>query len=284
MAAASPPDPPFVRLGPAGAPTPLVIAVPHAGRCYPDELLAASRLPRSALETIEDRFADLLVADAVRDGAVAIVARVARAYVDLNRDPREIDPAIVRDAGALDTRSSDKVAGGLGAVPSRIAAGGAVWRRPLAAAEIARRLALVHRPYHDAVADALDAAAARHGVALLIDCHSMPSLGPGGARIVLGDLHGRSAALRFTVAALAAVKMCGQPCARNRPYAGGHSLERHGDPHRHRHALQVEVDRALYLDPGCRDPGADLASARTLVATIAAALVAEAGALAQAAE
>jgi N-formylglutamate amidohydrolase len=284
MAAASPPDPPFVRLGPAGAPTPLVIAVPHAGRCYPDELLAASRLPRSALETIEDRFADLLVADAVRGGAVAIVARVARAYVDLNRDPREIDPAIIRDASALDTRPSEKVAGGLGAVPSRIAAGGAVWRRPLSAAEISRRLALVHRPYHGAVADALDAAAARHGVALLIDCHSMPSLGRGGADVVVGDLHGRSAAPCFTAAALAAVKACGRQGARNRPYAGGHSLERHGDPKRQHHALQVEIDRALYLNPMGRDPGEGLPNARALLLAVADALIAGAGPLVQAAE
>lgn len=286
--ATKPPEPlAYSRLGQVDARTPLVIAVPHAGRLYPDDMLAAARLPRAALETIEDRHADLLVADAVRDGAVAIVARMARAYVDLNRDEREIDPTILAErppAGAL--IATAKVSGGLGVLPSRIAAGGAVWRRPLTFTEIETRLALAYRPYHDAVAAALDAAVARHGVAVLIDCHSMPSIsGPGPRpRVVIGDQHGRSSDARYVAAVIQTVRRAGIGVARNHPYAGGHTLDRHGRPEAGRHALQIELDRALYLDAAHRAPGPGLAVARRLIAAIAAALIAETDAQAIAAE
>lgn len=267
----SPAAPHFSRLGPDGTSSPVVIAVPHAGRSYPAAMLAAARLPRAALETIEDRYADLLVADAVAAGAVAIVAHVARAYVDLNRDPRELDAAILTTppaAGRIIV--SPKVTGGLGVIPSRIAAGGAVWRGPLDAADVAARLAL-HAPYHAAIAAALDDAVARHGRAVLIDCHSMPPLG-AGARLVVGDRHGKSAAPHHVEAATRAAAGLGVTVARNRPYAGGHTLDRHGAPQAGRHALQIEIDRTLYLDAGQRSPGAGLPRVRRLVAAIAAAL------------
>jgi N-formylglutamate amidohydrolase len=258
----------FSRLGPVEPVSPVVIAVPHAGRSYPPAMLAAARLPRSALETIEDRHADLLIADAVAAGSVAIVARMARAYVDLNRDAREIDAAILADPARADPiTATPRVTGGLGVVPSRIAAGGAVWRRPLDAADVAARLA-VHAAYHAAIAAALDAAMARHGRAVLIDCHSMPPLG-GGARLVIGDRHGASAALRYVEAATEAAAAFGLPVARNRPYAGGYTLDRHGAPRMGRHAVQIEIDRTLYLDATQRDPGPGLRRMRAVVAAIA---------------
>lgn len=275
MTAHSPDRASYSRLGPADARTPIVIAVPHAGRHYPAALIAAARLPREALETIEDRHADLLVADAVAAGAVAIVAGTARAFVDLNRDPREVDPSIVRRAPGDAGRwiDSEKVAGGLGVVPSRIAAGGAVWRHPLDPDEIVARIEAVHRPYHDAISVALDAARARHGVAVLIDCHSMPPLGGhAAARVVLGDRHGASAGPSYVRAASEAVHAHGLAVAWNRPYAGGFTLDRHGAPGRGRHAVQVEVDRTLYLDPTLRRPGHGLADTRALVARIAGAV------------
>jgi N-formylglutamate amidohydrolase len=262
----------FSRLGPSRTISPVVIAVPHAGRAYPAAMLAAARLPRSALETIEDRYADLLVSDAVAAGAVAIVARMARAYVDLNRDPREIDSSILaapQDAGEM--VSSAKVTGGLGVVPSRIAAGGLVWRHPLDAADIAKRLASIHAPYHAAIAAALDAAIAHHGRAVLIDCHSMPPLGTG-VRVVIGDRHGTSAAPRFVEAAARAAAEYGITVSRNRPYAGGHTLDRHGSPRTGRQAFQVEIDRTLYLDTAQRDRGPGLFRARAIFAAIAAAV------------
>jgi N-formylglutamate amidohydrolase len=280
----------FSRLGPIGAPTPLVIAVPHAGRYYPEALLAASRLPRAALETIEDRHADLLVADAVANGAVAIVARMARAYVDLNRDEREIDPAILATPpGPGRLIASPKMTGGLGVVPSRIAAGGAIWRQPLSTEEYEARLATAHRPYHAAIAAALADAHTRHGIAILLDCHSMPALWrvpgqPPAARIVIGDRHGKSAAQRFVVVAAAAIVASGLPVARNRPYAGGHTLDRHGAPRHGYHALQIEIDRTLYLDETQNAPGLGVDRIRGVVAAIAAALGIEAQGLMLAAE
>ncbi len=276
-----------LRLGPPGAATPLVIAVPHAGRCYPRALLDAARLPRHALETIEDRHADLLIGEAVAAGAVAIVARAARACVDLNRDPREVDPAAVRrtpdDAAAwLET---EKVAGGLGIVPSRIAIGGAVWKRPLDPIEVARRIAVIHAPYHHAIAAALDAAWSRHGYAILLDCHSMPPLGTAGAaRIVIGDRHGASAAQLYAGAIAHAAACHGLVSARNRPYAGGFTLDHHGDPGCGRHAIQIEFDRSLYLDAALRAPGPGLPAAQALLAEMARALLAVAPDLAMAAE
>lgn len=262
----------YIRLGQAGARSPVVIAVPHAGRHYPPDLLAAARLPRHALETIEDRHADLLVADAVSAGAVAIVARIARAYVDLNRDEREIEPALLGAAPTIPLMTSAKVSGGLGVIPSRIAAGGAVWKRPLGTAAVEARLAEVHRPYHAAVAAALDAACRTHGFAVLLDCHSMPSLGAAGPRIVVGDRHGRSAEPRFAAAAIQTARAAGIASARNIPYAGGHTLDRHGQPAAGRHAVQVEMDRGLYLDDALRQPGAGLPRARRLIAAMTAAL------------
>jgi N-formylglutamate amidohydrolase len=275
-----PPEPSsYARLGQAGARSPLVIAVPHAGRLYPPEMLAAARLPHSALETIEDRHADLLVADAVQAGAVAIVARVARAYVDLNRDEREIDPMLLGERQAPGTwLTSPKVTGGLGAIPSRIAAGGAVWAKPLGTDEIEARMAAAHRPYHAAIARAMDEAIAMHGIAILIDCHSMPPLTGRGtaARLVVGDRHGRSAESRFVTAAIDAAKREGLIVARNHPYAGGHTLDRHGIPGEGRHAIQIELDRSLYLDALLRTPTDGLARARRLIAAVAVALEDEA--------
>jgi N-formylglutamate amidohydrolase len=273
--ATHPPEPSaYARLGQVGARSPLVIAVPHAGRHYPAEMLAAARLPLAALETIEDRHADLLVTDAVQAGAVAIVARTARAYVDLNRDERELDPALLGgSAPAFPLLSSPKVSGGLGVIPSRIAAGGTVWARPLGPGEIERRMASAHRPYHAAIAAAMDEALAVHGTAILIDCHSMPPLGGGGAaRIVIGDRHGRSAESRFVKAAVDAVRVEGIAVARNHPYAGGHTLDRHGRPRLGHHAIQIEVDRSLYLDAVHHGAGEGLARTRSVIARIAAAL------------
>jgi N-formylglutamate amidohydrolase len=277
----------YTRLGQNGAFTPLVIAVPHAGRIYPTDLLEAARLPLEALETIEDRHADLLVADAVAAGAVAVVARMARACVDLNRDEREIDPAILAGRPAPGVLvASVKVTGGLGVVPSRIASGGAVWKQPFTPEVLEARMATIHRPYHAAIATALDEAQAAHGIAILIDCHSMPPIARRGAapQIVIGDRHGRSAAARFTEAAAAAARHAGLIVARNHPYAGGHTLDRHGWPRGGRHAIQIEVDRSLYLDAAQHMPGPGLAHMRQVVAQIAAALEDEARGHALAAE
>ena len=284
-----PPDPraagehaaPFYRIGPEQPASPVVLSVPHAGRDYAPALLKAARVPRQVLETLEDRLVDRLVWRAVRDGAAAFVARAPRAEIDLNRDEREIDPAQVAPpppAAAL--LQSARTRGGLGLVPSRIAGSGANWLHRLRRDELRRRIETIHRPYHSALAAALAAARDRFGVALLLDCHSMPPREPAAgvrpATLVFGDRHGTSTAPAFLEAALAAARRLGFAAACNAPYAGGYIVARHGAPGQGVHALQLEIDRSAYLDAALREPGPGFDRAATLIAAVAAALAEEA--------
>jgi N-formylglutamate amidohydrolase len=266
--------PPFRRLGPEKPGSPVVLSVPHAGRAYSERLLAAARVSRARLESLEDRLVDRLVWRAVEGGAVALIADAPRAEIDLNRDERELDPAMVLPRPAAhSTVESPRTRGGLGLIPARIAGSGAIWRQRIAAAEVARRVELIHRPYHAALESELRAARARFGIALLLDCHSMPPRGAGGdAPVVLGDRHGRSMAGPLVDAAERAVREAGFGVARNAPYAGGHITERHGNPERGVHALQVELDRSLYLAPDLRGSGSGFDRVARLIAAIAGAL------------
>ena len=274
-----PDSPPlFRRLGPARPDSPVVLSVPHAGRAYSEGLLASARLSRARLESLEDRLVDRLVWRAVEAGAVALIADTPRAEIDLNRDERELDPAMVLPRPpAAATVESPRTRGGLGLIPARIAGSGAIWRQRIAAAEVARRIELIHRPYHEAIEAELKAARARFGVAVLLDCHSMPPRGAGGeAQVVLGDRHGGSMAANLVAAAESAARAAGFAVARNAPYAGGHITERHGRPDRGIHALQLELDRSLYLAPDLRASGPGFDRTARLVAAIAEALAAAA--------
>lgn len=265
----------FERIGPAAPESPVVLSVPHAGRDYPAELAALLRVPAGALIALEDRHVDS-VALAARTGEVTLVARRARAWIDLNRDERERDPRLDEGAQRLGAGESAKVRSGLGIVPRRTAAAGDLWRRKLSGAEVERRIVEDHRPYHRALADALAAARARFGTAVLVDLHSMPSLGRGQPSLVLGDRFGRSAAARFVARTEGIARTHGVPAAINSPYAGGHILDRHGRPAAGVHALQLEIDRLRYLDPRGDGPGAGFAQVVALVRDIIAALADEA--------
>lgn len=272
--AATPPDPPFRRLGPDRPASPVVLSVPHAGRAYPDALLRASRLARYRLETLEDRLVDRLVWRAVADGARAIVADAPRAEIDLNRSEREIDPAmIVPRPDPSSVADSARTRGGLGLVPARIAGAGSIWRQRLSAAELDRRIRDIYRPYQAALEAALADAREAFGIAVLLDCHSMPPRAPGGdPPIVLGDRHGASMAPELVAAAEAAVREAGFRVARNTPYAGGHITDWHGRPEENVHALQIEIDRSIYLGPDLRSPGPGFDRAARLVEVVARAL------------
>ena len=247
-AASVPPmDTAFDRRGDDVPATPVVISVPHAGRDYPLALRAALRVPAAAAALLEDRYVDA-VAMAALGAETMLVQRRARAWIDLNRGEDERDPLI--DEGARATVApSVKVASGLGLVPRR-AATGDLWRRRWSDAEVQARIVVDHRPYHAALAAALTAARARWGIAVLLDVHSMPPLGGAarGTRVVLGDRFGRAAAARFVARAEAAMVSAGLTVAINTPYAGGYVLERHGRPGEGIHAIQLELDRSLYLD------------------------------------
>ena len=276
MVSASPARSPwFERLGPSTAETPLVCAVPHAGRIYPPALFSASAVPHAILEQLEDRYADLLVAKAVQNGAVAIVARVARAWIDLNRGEEDLDPAL-RDPPHSGPPQTARAKSGLGLLPRRVGRRD-LWREPPTAESAAARILNIHRPYHAAVALALDEACRRFGHAVLIDCHSMPTLnGLRPARIVIGDAHGKSAGKGVAAEVAREARVLGFTAALNAPYAGAHSLARHGRPADNVHALQIEVDRALYLDRDLRNPSDGLNRAQMLVAALAQTAVAAA--------
>lgn len=272
---------PFYRIGPERPASPVVLSVPHAGRDYSPALLKASRLPRETLETLEDRLVDRLVWRAVESGAAAFVARVPRAEIDLNRDEREVDPAqIAPPLPAAALLQSARTRGGLGLVPSRIAGSGAIWLHRLGRNELQRRIEAIHRPYHAALAAALAAARDRFGIAILLDCHSMPPRLPAAgirpATLVFGDRHGTSTAPVLLEAALAAARRLGFAAACNAPYAGGYIVARHGSPGDGIHALQLEIDRSAYLDEALREPGAGFDRAARLIAAVAEALAEEA--------
>lgn len=275
----SPFSAPFRRLGPELPASPVLLSVPHAGRAYSAALLDSARLSRAKLELLEDRLVDRLVWRAVAAGASAVVADVPRAEIDLNRDEREIDPAlVVPRPEPSELADSPRTRGGLGLIPARIAGAGAIWRQRIAAAEVARRIAAVHRPYHDALAAGLAAARARFGIAILLDCHSMPPRSPAGGepRVVLGDRHGASMAPQLVAAAELAVRDAGFRTARNMPYAGGEITARHGRPGEGVHALQMEIDRSLYLAPDLRAPGPGFDRIARLIAAVADGLAREA--------
>jgi N-formylglutamate amidohydrolase len=182
--AESPPEPPFLRLGPETPASPVVLSVPHAGRAYSPALLRSSRLPLKMLETLEDRLVDRLIWRAQGTGAVALVARAPRAEIDLNRDEREIDPSLVVPPPPSRTLlQSPRSRGGLGVVPSRISGAGPIWLQRLPAHELSRRIASIHGPYHAALEQALierGSGSGRRSCSIAIPCRrAMPAAVPG---------------------------------------------------------------------------------------------------------
>jgi N-formylglutamate amidohydrolase len=271
--------PPFFRIGPERPASPVVLSVPHAGRDYSPRLLKDSRLSQAVLETLEDRLVDRLVWRATAAGATAFVARAPRAEIDLNRDEREIDPALIAPplpSGGL--VQSARTRGGIGLIPSRITGAGPIWRERITRTELVRRIERIHQPYHRALEAALDHARARFGQAILLDCHSMPPRprhdhkGSAVPTVIFGDRHGATISPDLLEAALEAARALGYRAACNAPYAGGYIVGRHGRPGIGVHALQIEIDRSLYLDEDLRTPGPGFEGVARLVASVAHAL------------
>ena len=265
----------LILKGPPRILSPLLISVPHAGRSYPDELFALSRLSTDDLSVLEDRHADALVDVAVTAGHHALIATTARAWIDLNRAEDEIDSAWVLNADRhkIPARSTAKVRGGLGIIPTRLAAAGEIWKEPLTAADIQRRISEHHRPYHHALSEALHTRKQIFGAALLIDVHSMPPVRIEGSEpaphIVIGDLFRRSADPSLVDRMRSECEAAGFITAYNAPYAGGATLERHSRPAQGIHAIQIEIDRRLYLDAHSKELGAGLPAMAQLVRRLA---------------
>lgn len=239
---------------PCAAPSRAVFSSPHSGRWYPAEFVRQTRLGPTELRASEDAFVDRLFGAAPRFGAPLISATAPRAYVDLNRGPEELDPSVID--GVRATGLNPRIAAGLGVIPRVVAEGTPIYAAKISRAEAAERLARCHAPYHDALAALMRRARATHGVAILYDCHSMPSDALRTAprirgrrpEIVLGDRFGAAAADWAAAHAQAAFEAAGFTVARNTPFAGGYITQRYGRPSQRWHAIQIEVDRGLYLD------------------------------------
>jgi N-formylglutamate amidohydrolase len=239
----------------AAAPTPLVFASPHSGRDYPDDMMSAAALDAVAIRRSEDAFVDELVEAAPKLGAALITARLARAYIDVNREPFELDPAMFADELPEFARArSARVAAGLGAIARVVSEGQEIYSRKLTFAEATRRIESAHQPYHAALAGLIAEAQAAHGCAVLIDWHSMPAAAArGGGRdkpcdMVLGDRFGAACSHHLADRVERELEQLGYRVGRNAPYAGGYTTEHYGRPARKVHALQIEINRALYLD------------------------------------
>lgn len=260
---------------PPSAPLPVLIAAPHGGRDYSDDLRARMRNPEYAALRLEDRHVDTLALEIARQtGAALLVARAPRALIDLNRASDDIDWDMIAGAAPRGQRRSlanRRSRAGLGLVPRRLGGLGEIWNRPLTRDELDRRISGVHQPYHRQLGQALESIRDRWGAALLIDLHSMPPLrgripGEQPAQFVVGDRFGASCDAVLSARTLTYLGQAGRAVAHNRPYAGGYVLDRHAQPGRGIHALQLEVCRAAYLDAQLAVPSARLPAVARLLA------------------
>jgi N-formylglutamate amidohydrolase len=235
----------------------LVLASPHSGMDYPPEFLAASRLDPLTLRRSEDCYVDEIFDPGADVPAPMLKARFPRAYLDPNREPYELDPAMFEDALPPYVNSrSPRVRVGLGTIARVVATGEEIYAKKLRFAEAVERIERLYRPYHRALKQLVDTTRERFGYCLLIDCHSMPSsiaqADRGGARakadIVLGDCHGTACHPLVTDTAHDYLRGKGYQVARNAPYAGGFTTAHYGSPRSGGHALQIELSRGLYMD------------------------------------
>ncbi len=244
-------QPPFDVVEPCVLTAPVVFNSPHSGARYPKRFLAASRLDPFALRRSEDAFVDELFLPCVALGAPLLRAHFPRAFLDLNREPFELDPQMFEGPlPAFANTRSLRVAAGLGVIPRVVGDTQPIYRGRMPVADGLGRIAAFHRPYHERLGELIERARARFGLTVLIDCHSMPStLAEGGPLdIVLGDRFGTSAAGWIVDALESALLERGYRVRRNKPYAGGFITEHYGSPASARHAVQIEINRALYMD------------------------------------
>ena len=271
---------PFHLTLPIGARGPFVFASPHSGGVYPADLGAAAGLSRASLRSAEDALVDRLISAGPDHGAALIAGRLSRAYVDLNRDPAELDPVLIEDCPGAEVTA--KVAAGFGVIPRRTGDGATLYDRRLTLAESRSRLEAVHAPYHTALAGLMQDAHRRLGVAILIDWHSMPSRAAGGQGrttrgpdVILGDRHGAACRARLTRRLRALFEGAGWRVGLNRPYAGGYSTQLWGRPDEGFQAVQIELNRALYLDEKTLEPSGDFTRCEAVLDRVIGAVCAE---------
>jgi len=247
-------DPPFSVGVPAEQRAPFVFCSPHSGRVYPQVLLDTSQLDAHALRKSEDCFVEELFAGAVELGAPLIAAHFPRAYIDVNREPYELDPQLFADAlPEFANTQSVRVVGGLGTIARIVSDAEEIYPDLLPVAAGIARIEHLYKPFHASLMELIAQTYRSFGTAILIDCHSMPSTNVGQSSsvrpdIVLGDRFGASCDVRLTRLVRTAFTDLGYRVVLNRPYAGGFITEHYGRPVEGVHALQIEINRGLYLD------------------------------------
>jgi N-formylglutamate amidohydrolase len=262
---------------------PVIFASPHSGCDYAAEFLAQAVLDRRTIRSSEDAFVDELFGMAPGMGASLLAARAPRAYIDLNRAADELDPAVIE--GLMRVPHNPRISSGLGVIPRVVAGGRAIYRGKLPLAEAEARLRRFWHPYHQALAAMVEETRAEFGQAVLIDCHSMPHEAieahtrPGQPRpeVVLGDRYGATAGREVMERVEAAFAGAGLRVGRNAPFAGAYVAQAYGRPSRGVHVVQVEIDRALYMDEVRVERLAGFDAFRELIAGVVAELVSGAG-------
>ncbi|MEM9438559.1 MAG: N-formylglutamate amidohydrolase [Pseudomonadota bacterium] len=263
----------YTLMRPNAQTTGVVFASPHSGREYPHWFLQKSVLDERAIRSSEDAFVDRLFERAPSFGAPLLLAGAPRAFVDLNRSPDELDPALISDLKKV--AHNPRVASGLGVVPRVVSNGRPIYRGKITLEEAHNRISGYWRPYHDKLQELLDDARGQFGRALLVDCHSMPheaiENSRGGARradVVLGDRFGAAASSDVVDCIEAAFTAAGLRVARNAPFAGAFIAQQYGRPSRGQHVVQVEIDRSLYMDEVAIVPNANFSAFRALITQV----------------
>ena len=270
--------PAFETIRPKRMLAPFVFNSPHSGRVYPKRFLQLTRLDHLSIRQSEDAFVDELFARAPHLGAPLLRAHFPRAYLDVNREPYELDPAMFIEA--LPERyntSSPRVAAGLGTLARVVAENKPIYRERLTVADAQMRIEGIYKPYHETLQRLLTSTIGTFGVAVLIDCHSMPHLSRSGDKtppdIVLGDRYGTSCDPGIVNLAENYLAGAGLKIARNRPYAGGHTARAYGQPQNGVHVLQIEISRHLYMNEVTLSPHEGFDTVQTIVTGLIAALI-----------
>jgi N-formylglutamate amidohydrolase len=270
--------PAFETVRPRRLTAPLVFNSAHSGRHYPERFLRMTRLDHLSIRQSEDAYVDELFGRAPHLGTLLLRAHFPRAYLDVNREPWELDPAMFCEP--LFERcntTSPRVAAGLGTLARVVAENKPIYQERLTLADARMRIEGIYQPYHRTLQKLLSEAVTRFGVAVLVDCHSMPRLARSGERpspdIVLGDRYGTTCATALVDLAETVFTGAGLRVARNRPYAGGFATRTYGRPPHGVHALQVEISRHLYMDEQTLEKHEGFEAMRQLIERLVIALI-----------
>jgi N-formylglutamate amidohydrolase len=258
-------SPPFEIDEPGVWRAPIIFNSPHSGSVYPDEFLSASRIDLTALRRSEDSFMDQLIGGLSDRGFPTVRVNFPRSYVDVNREPYELDPRMFsgRLPSFANTRSM-RVAGGLGTIPRVVGDGQEIYRERISVDEALARIEAFYKPYHRALRRLINKTYQAFGTVIMVDCHSMPSIGvsrdePRRPDVVIGDRYGTSCASVLADTVEETMKRLGYSVGRNKPYAGGFITEHYGNPASALHTIQLELNRAIYMDERRRERNARFA-------------------------